>query len=181
MNTILPKPTLQQLTEIDMQPISDLVHPEMKPFVLNAAGKDHYRLLRYIGETFQGTIYEIGTHRGASSTALSGGTRKIITYDIQAWEKWEISTNEYRVKNPIEDIAEISQAGLIFYDTAHDGKVEREFVNGLTEHNFSGIVVFDGIHLNDPMKQFWSELEYPKEDWTDIGHWSGTGIVFFSK
>lgn len=176
----LIKPSKYRLSTIDMSTIMDAVHPEMKPFVLNEPGKDHYRLLRYIGETFQGTIYEIGTHRGASSTALSGGERRIITYDIQSWEKWTISTNDYRVKNPIDDIVEISTADLIFYDTSHDGVVEREFVAELKAHDFGGIVVFDDIHLNDAMKKFWSELTCAsKEDWTDIGHWSGTGVAFF--
>lgn len=180
MNTVLKKPTRNELNEIDMADIVDIVHSEMQPFVVNDAGKDHYRLLRYIGRNFMGSIYEVGTHRGASSTSLSEAVRKIITYDIQSWEKCSISTNEYRVKNPLEDIKELSLAGLIFYDTAHDGVVEREFMTALENNNFNGIVVLDDIYLNDEMKSFWNDIKQYKEDWTDVGHWSGTGVVYFN-
>lgn len=176
----LIKPTKQQLNDMNMDHSLNLIHPEMRPFLINRCGDDHYRLLNYIGMNFDGVIYEMGTHLGASSTCLSNwGKRKVITYDINRRDIFEIPSNEYRTKNPLEDIVEISKADFIFYDTSHDGKTETEFTNALIENKFSGIVLYDDIYLNDSMKNFWESLTVVKEDWTDIGHYSGTGIAYF--
>lgn len=173
------KPTKEQLNTIPMENFVHCVHPEMRPFLINPPGSDHYRLLNYIGKNFSGKIYEIGTHRGASSAALSDWGRKpIITYDISLWERVEFETNIYRVKNPLEDINEIAKSNLIFYDTSHNGKDEKEFTDALVKSGFSGIIVYDDIYLNNEMKEFWESIKFKKEDWTDVGHWSGTGVVY---
>ena len=37
----------------------------------------------------------------------------------------------------------------------------------------------DDIVLFPELAKLWSEIPERKEDWTDIGHHSGTGIVYF--
>jgi hypothetical protein len=64
-------------------------------------------------------------------------------------------------------------------DTKHDGVFEQEFFDFLVKENYNGIVLFDDIHLNSQMKNFWSNIELEKYDITNIGHWSGTGVVVF--
>ena len=58
-------------------------------------------------------------------------------------------------------------------------KTEKEFTDALISKNFSGIVIYDDIFLNMEMIKFWKSIPFEKENWTDIGHWSGTGVVFF--
>jgi hypothetical protein len=49
--------------------------------------------------------------------------------------------------------------------------------------NFSGIIILDDITkhpdtvINACMKRLWENIEDAKYDFTDYGHWSGTGIV----
>jgi hypothetical protein len=39
--------------------------------------------------------------------------------------------------------------------------------------------MFDDIHLNSEMSNFWDGLENEKYDLTDIGHHTGTGIAIY--
>ena len=64
-------------------------------------------------------------------------------------------------------------------DTYHDGEFEQEFADYLTEINYKGLVMFDDIHLNSEMSNFWDGLENEKYDLTDIGHHTGTGIAVY--
>ena len=51
----------------------------------------------------------------------------------------------------------------------------------LKKINWEGYLVLDDIHLNDPMKEFWNQIDNEKYDITPMGHWSGTGLVIFRK
>ena len=64
------------------------------------------------------------------------------------------------------------------YDTNHDGVHEKLFYEWLIRINYSGIILFDDIHLNREMKYFWESIKHKKEDITHIGHFSGTGVVW---
>jgi hypothetical protein len=69
----------------------------------------------------------------------------------------------------------------------HDGIKEREFVDFLYNKNWKGILVLDDILPNWPviipganpvaMNEWWMSIEEEKYDVSDIGHFSGTGIV----
>jgi hypothetical protein len=171
-------PTAQELNNIDMTRFAEHVDDFYLPYFFNEAGKEHYRLLSWMGLQFTGPIYDIGTHRGMSALALSNLTKHIITYDIVSHVIRPTPNVEYRVKNPVEDIDEISKAALIVYDTSHDGVAEREFFSALSQTDFRGTILFDDIHLNEPMELFWNDLIYPnKRDITHIGHGSGTGLL----
>jgi hypothetical protein len=65
-------------------------------------------------------------------------------------------------------------------DTYHDGKFEHEFYTFLKANRYKGLLFLDDIHLNEPMKAFWEHIEEPKEDVTDLGYWSGSGLVVFA-
>lgn len=171
-------PTNQELDKIDMNIFEDYVDEFYFPYFSQKSGQEHYRLLKWFGENVNGPIVDIGTHRGMSALALSGMKRNIITYDIIDHVKKPNPWTTYVVKNPIEDIISISKANLIVYDTSHNGKDEREFFNALSGTNFRGIIIFDDIHLNVEMENFWKDLIYPdKYDITSIGHGSGTGCI----
>ena len=64
---------------------------------------------------------------------------------------------------------------------------EREFFQRLLDIGFKGILGLDDIHLNDEMKKWWKELQdgavvggYTTYDISEVGHFSGTGLVDFS-
>ena len=61
----------------------------------------------------------------------------------------------------------------------HDGKFENAFYQ-LIRHDYKGILIVDDIHYNAEMERFWSKITEHKEDITEIGHYSGTGIVYFN-
>ena len=74
---------------------------------------------------------------------------------------------------------EIRKTRFIFLDVDHDGLYEDKFYSFLNSIEWKGILVLDDIHLNEPMKNFWNGISQEKYDLTQIGHWSGTGLVVF--
>lgn len=145
------------------------------------AGLEHYRLLAYISKLYNGvTLLDIGSYQGSSAIALSFNKKnKVISYDIdQQPEIGEINIPNIKfIKgNVLKD--EIT-APFILLDTYHDGTFEQDFVDHLLKINYKGLVMFDDIHLNEEMSNFWNGLKNEKYDLTEIGHHSGTGIAIF--
>jgi hypothetical protein len=169
---------------------------------------EYYRLLAYLSTKFNNeTLIDIGTHMGASATALSySRNNKVITYDlpsrktnplggIYAHVKVEELNIEPRYCNCMESEEEkeaILKSPLIFLDASHTGRFEREVYLFLKEHSYKGILILDDIHYTDGMEELWEEIDITKIDATeDIGHTEGfdtgrydkpqgTGIVDFS-
>lgn len=143
---------------------------------------EHYALLLAVSEMLgpMPLIYDIGTYKGLSALALSQ-KGFVISYDINYNVQIERPNNiEFRIGDFYHDDS-ILKSSLIFFDIdPHDGIQESKFHNSLIHSSFNGYVIFDDIHLNDDMKKFWNSIELPKYDLTDIGHWSGTGLVDFS-
>ena len=88
---------------------------------------------------------------------------------------------EFRQVNGLELIEEFKDAPFIFIDVdPHDGVQERVMIKKLEDVGFKGVLMLDDINLNKEMKFFWDEITQKKVDVSVIGHYSGTGIVFFS-
>jgi hypothetical protein len=79
---------------------------------------------------------------------------------------------------------------LIFIDIdPHEGLLELEMYTWLKNNNYKGIIIFDDIHLgrghmrstaNHSMQEFWDKVDPSHSyDLTNVGHWSGTGLVCF--
>jgi hypothetical protein len=64
-------------------------------------------------------------------------------------------------------------------DTDHDGNFENQFYNYLQFINYKGYLLLDDIYLNKPMINFWNSIKLEKHDISNIGHTTGTGVVFF--
>ena len=174
------------ISAIDLIPLSRHAACEQyRSFFLNTDFKEHYQLLAYLTTRFQdATFFDIGTLKGYSALALSyNKANRVISYDIADFKELlhpeQLPNIEYRIGNAL-DAPELLSSSMILLDTAHDGQFEAQVYSFLKENNYEGLLVLDDIHLNDPMKQFWAGIDLPKEDLTDIGHWSGTGIVAFS-
>ena len=91
----------------------------------------------------------------------------------------ELKNIEYRIGDVLED-KRLLASPLIMLDTNHDGVFENKFYEFLKQNSYKGLLFLDDIHLNQPMGEFWNAITEAKEDITDLGHWSGSGIVDFS-
>lgn len=146
------------------------------------SGKEHYRLLMYISTLYNNeTIFDIGTNKCMSALALSyNKLNKIKTFDIVKLlpENPSVDNIEYILGDSTKD-SDLNNCPIIFLDVDHDGIYEDIFYDHLKSIDWKGILILDDIHLNEPMKNFWNRIEEKKYDITNIGHWSGTGLVVF--
>lgn len=146
------------------------------------SGKEHYRLLIYISTLYNNeVIFDVGTNKCMSALALSyNKSNKIKSFDIVKLlpENPLVDNIEYIIGDSTKD-TELNNCSIIFLDVDHDGSYENIFYDYLKSINWKGILILDDIHLNQPMKEFWNKISEEKHDITNIGHWSGTGLVLF--
>ena len=158
-------------------------------YIFGRSGKEHYRLLRKISDSFDGVqISDVGTNKGLSALSLSNGKNTVRSYDIVNrvdQRVLDISDDigcEFIICNCLEDEEHrnyILSSDIIFLDTDHDGIFENQFYSFLVDNEFSGVLLLDDIHLNEPMQKFWDSLTQEKHDLTEFGHFTGTGMVLF--
>ena len=161
-------------------------------WLLKDTGTEPYKLLSYLSLLFENhTIVDIGTYRGLSALALSYNiSNKVITYDIvdnfkdyKHCNTAEKKNNiEFRIKDCREDVDVFKNTNLVSLDIdPHDGLQETSLFKFFEEINFQGIVILDDINLNENMRRFWNNIKQEKYDISNLGHWSGTGLVQFGK
>lgn len=175
-------------------------------------GIEHYKLFMGISRQLNNVkILEIGTHNGNSAVALSYGKLynnniTIDTYDIINLLKENPKSffKEYNVNYYLENLFDnelrekyknkILSYDIIFIDIdPHEGILEYDFLIWLKNNNYSGLIIFDDIHLGlnhtannyrptqHTMQDFWKKIDEKfKKDLTYIGHHSGTGLVCFN-
>jgi predicted O-methyltransferase YrrM len=177
----------EELAALDMSYAKDLAFKGQENFDAEP-GKEAYRLYAYLSKTFNyKTILDVGTRFGNSALSLSkNGRNKVVSYNITEEGASQISKKNITWKIMDfrnDDTIEWEKVSLILLDVdPHDGKKEREMLDFLAEKNWSGIILLDDIHLNGQMKDFWNKLpEEKKQDVTEFGHASGTGILEFNK
>lgn len=148
------------------------------------AGKEHYRLLSFFATQYNYEILtDLGTNRGASAVALSvNPTNLVYSIDIENVKEGEPTPKncEYVLGNILWDneiFERVMNTPFIMLDIDHEYHNEIQIYKKLADSNWKGILVCDDIHLNDPMKRFWSEVTHPKLDITKYGHGSGTGVI----
>lgn len=150
-------------------------------------GKEAYKLYAYLSKTFNyKTILDVGTRFGNSALSLSkNGRNKVISYNIidEGATKIEKKNITWKIMDFRDDkTINWEKVALILLDVdPHNGNLEREMLDYLSDVGWSGIIVLDDIKLNGSMKDFWLKLpEEKKRDVTDLGHASGTGILEFN-
>lgn len=177
----------KDLTSLDMSYAQKLAFKGQENFD-KEPGIEAYRLYAHLSKQFNNKIIlDIGTRFGNSALALSKNSRnKVISYNIEEEgasniEKKNITWKIMDFRN--DETIEWDKVCLILLDTdPHDGKKEREMLDYLSKKDWSGMIVLDDIHLNGDMKSFWISLpEEKRQDVTEFGHQSGTGILEFNK
>lgn len=167
---------LRELNRLDLEPLSENIPEGGRNDFLGLAGREHYRLLNYLC-TGKKLVFDIGTYRGSSSIAMSSA-KKVISYDVEKLrEVKKLKNITYKIGEVMDD-KQILEADVILLDTYHDGTYEREFYQFLRDYYYKGILVLDDIHLNPEMERLWSNIIDPKDDFTEIGHYTGTGVVY---
>mmetsp|Transcript_20788 Transcript_20788/g.57474 ORF Transcript_20788/g.57474 Transcript_20788/m.57474 type:complete len:360 (-) Transcript_20788:113-1192(-) len=175
----------------------------------------HYLASTY-GRTDCRHLVDVGTRFVASSLALAaaaghmvvtvdlpGSTERRLAFRGRTQPAWIDAVREAPgVVGPIqfknvrlleistEDFTALMSTWLISLDTYHKPRTapfERAFLERLRSLSFQGLLLLDDIHLNDEMKEWWTELQEHATEWgyrafdiTHIGHYSGTGLLDFS-
>lgn len=190
--------TPSKLLDMEMAELMANIDHEDRIYMFAGPGKEHYRLLAYLSHGLKDAlIIEYGTYRGLSAVCLASNPQnRAISVDIEDNCKIiERPENLKIVTNPQEVVfgyfcstcePQFQRAGdLVLLDTNHDGIFERKLFDTFEKYNYKGAVILDDIHLTteehgSAMPDFWASIKQEKHDITHLGHWSGTGIVYFS-
>lgn len=132
----------------------------------------------------KGTIIsDLGTYQGLSALALSSNPLvKVKSYDIDLSHnlvsgKANIQFIEGNIFDHIDDIL---KSDIILVDIdPHDGIQEEKFYEILVERGYKGLTIWDDIYKDFMMETFWHRVNMQKQDITNIGHHSGTGLIEF--
>ena len=150
------------------------------------AGVTEYKLYSYLSYEmpWSSVILDIGTLFGGSALALSSNPyQEVLSYDLMNIETHEEGALnkvniELRVANFMETDIDYNNVHLIVIDIdPHDGLQEPPMVEFIVNQGFEGLILLDDIHLSPDMEQMWNNFGYEKHDATEIGHFSGTGIL----
>jgi predicted O-methyltransferase YrrM len=173
------------LDNLEMSRYNLISNLEYQQYFTETSSKEHYRLLTYISNQFNGESFiDIGTLKGCSALALSTNlSNKVYSFNLS--EQKELNTIPENCEFILDDISNglydelILNSKIILLDTFHDGTFELKFYNHLKSINYKGYLLLDDIKLNNEMVEFWNQIELEKQDLTHIGHASGTGVVYF--
>ena len=177
---------IEQLKNINLEELSNYINClEYKNYFLKSFGEEHYKLLAFLSTNYNDSIIiDIGTLKGSSALALSyNKSNKIKSFNlVNQLDLNTIPDNiEYIVDNVLNEKYKelILSSRFIFLDTYHDGTFEQEFHDYLNKLNWKGILLLDDIKLNQEMINYWNNIKERKDDITQYGHSTGTGIVYF--
>lgn len=163
---------------------------------------EHYRLLAGFVARFQPRlVVEVGTFTGISALSLLKylpADGRLVTFDLIPWKDLTdtcLRSEDFadgRLTQQLADLADpgvfrrhadlIAKADLLFVDGPKDRKFEPAFARNLDTLDFPRppLVIFDDIRDMN-MLRFWRELGKPKLDLSSLGHWTGTGLVSWTK
>ncbi len=174
---------LAEINKINLSLLSvKIIDAEARGFFILEPGQEHYKLLAYLSTLQDGIeISDIGTYKGCSALVLSYNDKnRVFSYDISDMVKIfnQPDNIEFRI---IQDSyhKDILKSKLICLDTIHDGIHEKEVIDFLIKNNWKGILILDDIHHFPEQNKLWNSIKLRKEDITHLGHWSGTGIIYF--
>lgn len=179
-------PTKEELNAYDMSQVAQHFTPCPEiGYLFDAAGFNHYRLLRWVGEKYnKHIIFDIGTYMGLSAGSLAYSGYVIDTFDTNfSANKLKIGHLPVTFHKAVSEDAipeNLADASVVLVDTWHNSVMERKIYDQLVQKGWKGLLIYDDIYYNDAMKAFWSSIDHPgKIDATDIGHSTGTGIIEF--
>jgi predicted O-methyltransferase YrrM len=174
--------TLESVSALSLESLERHIGVEEYRTYFRTYPREHYRLLAFISSLKDGvTLFDVGTLYGYSALAFSYNPENhVISYNLveerQLRFEEDLGNIEFCVGDVLSDERLLDSAAILL-DTAHDGHFERLFLDHLRKHDYRGLLILDDIHLNPAMELVWREVDWLKEDATNMGHWSGTGLV----
>ena len=151
----------------------------------NLCGQEHYRLLCYLSSIFNGKLFvDIGTSHGDSALALaSNRNNRVISFDIIKYNYTPVSNCEYIIGNFELYGEKLLDSMIMLYDIPHSGDKFVRWCNYLRDSNWNGFLILDDYTYDRVKANDWNALDknFVKLDVSKYGHFSGTGIVSFSK
>lgn len=187
IKNIINNLTNDELDRLDMSDFIYIDSPEYQSYYVGNSSKEHYRLLRYLSNQVSDSILiDIGTLKGSSALALSQNKTNTV-YSFNVHNELQLNQLPSNINFIIGHVMNEEYKNLIFsskiilLDTFHDGTFEKQFFDYLLSIDYKGCLILDDIHLNPSMEKFWREISgvVDKKDISNIGHWSGTGCVYF--
>ena len=178
--------TNEELDNIDLFPYSQRINSlEYQQYFMSKSGQEHYRLLAYISQNDDLVdILDVGTLKGCSALAFSVNSKnKVRSFNVG--NEFDLNYTPLNAEFIIDNVLNgnyndiILGSKYIMLDTYHDGTFEKEFYDHLVSINYKGYLLLDDIHLNFEMERFWGSITKEKYDITNIGHITGTGVVYF--
>jgi predicted O-methyltransferase YrrM len=167
------------IPEIDIQQEADLF-VETKNIYDYVLKTPYYKALAaYCKSKNPSSVLEIGTCTGISAVCIGKYASKVLTIDVSDdncnFDALKSRSIVFKKIEP-EYIYEInfSHYDFIFIDIDHTG--EKEIIlHNLLKKNYTGVVFWDDVMLNEGMKKFWNSIDCPKI--TTNWHSSGFGMV----
>jgi hypothetical protein len=178
--------TNEELDNIDLFPYSQKINSlEYQQYFMSKSGQEHYRLLAHISQNDDLVdILDVGTLKGCSALAFSVNSKnKVRSFNVG--NEFDLNYTPLNAEFIIDNVLNgnynsvILGSKYIMLDTYHDGTFEKEFYDHLVSINYKGYLLLDDIHLNFEMERFWGSITKEKYDITNIGHSTGTGVVYF--
>lgn len=185
------KLALDALNAINLESIRPFV--KESEWFYQPPGREHHKLLAYLSTLFTNrTIFDIGTHHGDSAHALAfNQTNRVYSFDITdrvPAHRRQCLNIDYQLTDLFNATTRAAwkdrllASALIFIDIdPHEGSREFELVTWLYNNSYEGIIVLDDIwYFKEMRNNLWYRIEGKyKTDLTQVGHWSGTGLVSF--
>jgi len=171
------------LDQIDITTLESHIKAHVSNFV-DQPGLEPYTLYSFFSSRLKAgaKVADLGTLQGLSALALSYNPDvQVTSYDIDLSKNIVEKDSIIFVQgNCFDHLDDILQSDLILIDIdPHDGIQEQDFYDILLQKHYSGITLWDDIHHNLGMKNFWHKVESKKTDLTNVGHHSGTGLIEF--
>ena len=160
-----------------------------------------YHLYAFVSTLFNDSvILDIGSQYGNSALALSyNESNHVISYEIDPWysnetyhsktrrdiERSNITWKDFDFRD--DNDIDFNKVKIIVIDIdPHGMKVagkeeELRMIEHVLKKGWSGVIILDDIYKGCQMEDFWNELSIPgwtKIDVSELGHSSGTGILF---
>lgn len=186
MKELIKKVTNEILDSIDMSDYKFINCLEHQDYYQAKSSLDQYRLLSYVSSLYSDIkILDVGTFKGCSSLAFSFNKNNKV-YSFNLLDQLDLNYIPNNVEFIVDNILNgkydslIKESKVILLDTYHDGSFEKEFYDYLIKLGFNGVLILDDIYINLEMFNFWNLIEIEKIDMTNVGHKSGTGVVFFN-
>jgi hypothetical protein len=180
----------EDVKKIDLSPIECYTLRDGADF--SEAGIEAYKFYAYISTLMtNATIVEVGSRFGRSGLALAfNEDANVISFDILEQGASEINRSNllFIIGDFMNSNINWDLVDVIMIDVdPHDGIKEREFMKYLYDQKWEGLLILDDILPNWPriipgadpvaMNEWWNSITEEKYDVSEVGHFSGTGIV----